>query len=103
MDEHTERSSAWIKYNVLRRLSRDERDSDPIRAARSKAYTAAFREEGCSTQQALDAANAAELETRRRLGLSEIICVSDLATNGPNVFPSDARCIQHIPADQIRR
>jgi len=96
------RSDGYAHYMRVRIAATAERDSDAIRVARSKAWLAATREGG-SLVDAIAAANAAELEVRRRLGMDEFIDTTKLATDGPYVFPSDARCIEHIPKDHDER
>jgi hypothetical protein len=83
----------WTKFKRGKLRARRERDSDPIRKARSDAWPVPFT----TSEQAIVATNAAELEVRKQLGMSLAIETSKLAIDGPDIFPSDARSIEHIP------
>jgi hypothetical protein len=97
------RISGWVKFKRENRRAEDARDSDPIRKARSDAWLTTFRDPCATSEQAIAATNAAELEVRKQLGMSLAIDISKLATDGPDIFPSDARSIEHIPREILDR
>ncbi len=96
MSDETKRSqeSAWGKYMRTKHEATVNRNADPIRAARAAAYLAARRELGCTDERAIEAANAAEVEVRTQLGITEPLDTSVPAADWP-CFPSDIRSMAH--------
>lgn len=81
-----EQAEGWNRFMKTKALAAKERDGDQIRQARSEAWTATF-DNGGSVEDAIAAANAAELGVRQRLGIRESMDASKLATDGPHIFP----------------
>jgi hypothetical protein len=71
-----------------------KRKSDAIRAVRSEAFQEAKRVCECTDESAIAAANAAEVELRRQMGITEPLDTSQPAAPYP-WFPSDVRSIDH--------
>jgi hypothetical protein len=86
-------------FMLRRRRAIEARDADPIRKARSEAWTTAG--DDASIEERIFAANVAEQELRATMNVPEMATARHAPSSEEAMFPSDARSIAEFDSKQM--